>query len=289
MANAAQSGYAEVNGLKLYYEIHGSGAPLLLLPGGYETVNAWGQLLPALAEKRQVIAVELQGHGHTADIARPLSYELMADDIAALIQQLGLTKADLIGYSLGGGVALQTAIRHPDVVGKLALISTAFKREGWYPETLAGMAGNTEEMGAMWVGSPMHQAYASVAPHPEDWPKFVGKMGNLLRRDYDWSAGVAALKSPLLIIVGDDDSVQLSHAVEMFGLLNGGKFDVGSALLARMMTNQPSGSTETDALGFPAGSGGLLNARLAVLPDTTHFSIVNQTDMLLPMLNRFLS
>src|SRR5690242_10644107 len=118
--------YAAVNGLNLYYEIHGSGQPLVLLPGGFETASVWGQLLPMLAEKRQIIAVELQGHGHTADVERPLSYELMADDIAALIQQLGLAKADLLGYSLGGGVALQTAIRHPDVVGKLALISTVF-------------------------------------------------------------------------------------------------------------------------------------------------------------------
>ncbi len=136
-----QTGYASVNGLNLYYEIHGNGQPLILLPGGFMTVEAMGELVPQLAATRRIIGVELQGHGHTADIERELRFELMADDIAALIRYLGLEQADIFGFSLGGGVGLQTAIRHPELVRKLALALTAFKRDGWYPEVLAGRHG----------------------------------------------------------------------------------------------------------------------------------------------------
>src|SRR2546422_1140751 len=165
-----QKGYASVNGLNLYYEIHGSGEPLMLLPGGFETVEAMGEIVPQLAATRRVIAVELQGHGHTADIERPLRYELMADDIAALIRHLGLAQADIFGYSLGGGVALQTAIRHPEVVRKLALASTAFKRDGWYPEDLAAMAAMSAEA---FAGTSIHDAYLQTSPVPEAWPTVV--------------------------------------------------------------------------------------------------------------------
>src|SRR6266487_4974721 len=162
-------GYAPVNGLDLYYEIRGSGQPLVLLPGGFMTVEAMGELVPQLATTRRVIGVELQGHGHTADIERPLSFELMADDIAALIKHLGLEQADLFGFSLGGGVALQTAIRHPEVVRKLVVVSAPCKRDGWYPEVLAGMASMNAAAAEAMMGSPMHQAYVSVAPKLEDW------------------------------------------------------------------------------------------------------------------------
>src|SRR5256886_17560434 len=137
--------YARVNGLDLYYELHGNGQPLVVLPGAFWTIEAIGELVAQLATTRRVIAVELQGHGHTADIDRPLSFESMADDIAALITSLGLEQADLFVYSLGGGVALQTAIRHPEVVRKLALASTAFTRDGWYPEDLAAMTAISAE------------------------------------------------------------------------------------------------------------------------------------------------
>jgi pimeloyl-ACP methyl ester carboxylesterase len=148
-----QKGYASVNGLNLYYEIHGSGEPLILLPGGFMTVEAMGEIVPQLAATRRVIGVELQGHGHTADIERPLSFELMADDIAVLIRHLGLERADIFGYSLGGGVGLQTAIRHPEMVRKLVIASTPFKRNGWYPEVLAGMASISVEA---FAGTPIH-------------------------------------------------------------------------------------------------------------------------------------
>src|SRR5437867_7864202 len=191
-----QGAYARVNGLDLYYEIHGSGQPLVLLPGGFMTIEAMGELVPQLAAARRVIGVELQGHGHTADIERPLRFEFMADDIAALIKHLGLEQADIFGFSLGGGVALQTAIRHPEVVRRLALASTAFKRDGWYPEVLAAMSAISAEA---FAGTPIHDAYLRTSPKPDAWPTVVAKVRQLVTSDYDWTAGVAALKTPTLI------------------------------------------------------------------------------------------
>jgi len=246
----AQGKYANVNGLKLYYEIHGTGKPLLLLHGGLGTVGMFEQILPRLAEDRQVIGVELQAHGHTADIERPLSFEFMADDIAALIKQLRLGQADVMGYSLGGGVALQTAIRHPDVVRKLILVSAPCKSDGWYPEVRTGMKLMNAEAAKAMVGSPMHQAYVSVAPNPDGWQTLVAKTGQLVSQDYDWSKDVAAIKTPTMIVVGDADGVRTAHAVEFFELLGGGKKDAGW-----------DGS-------------GTSNARLAILPATTHYNII---------------
>src|SRR5881227_417069 len=179
--------YADVNGIKLYYETAGTGRPLVLLHGGLGALEMFGPNLAALAKGRQVIAVDLQGHGRTADIDRPLSVALMADDIAALIEHLGLASADVMGYSLGGGVALQTAIRHPEVVRKLVVVSSAFKRDGWYPEVLAGMAAMNAEAARFMVGSPPHQVYVAAAPDAEGWIGMVSKTGDLLRQDYDWS------------------------------------------------------------------------------------------------------
>src|SRR5215471_9363197 len=214
--NERKQGYASVNGLNLYYEIHGSGEPLVLLPGGFMTVEAMGEIVPQLAATRRVIGVELQGHGHTADIERPLRFESMADDIAALIRHLGLERADIFGYSLGGAVGLQTAIRHPEMVRKLALASTAFKRNGWYPEVLAGMASISVEGLA---GTPIYETYLKTSPKPEAWPTFVDKMRRLLGEDYNWTNDVSSLKSPVLIVVGDADSLQVPHMVEFFSLL----------------------------------------------------------------------
>jgi pimeloyl-ACP methyl ester carboxylesterase len=264
--NDQQRGYASVNGLDIYYEIHGSGQPLILLPGGFMTVEAMGEMVPQLAATRRVIAVELQGHGHTADIERTLRFELMADDIAALIRHLGLEQADLFGFSLGGGVGLQTAIRHPEVAYKLALASTAFKRDGWYPEILVAMASISVET---FAGTPIHEAYLKTSPRPEAWPTFVAKMRQLLSEDYDWAEGVAALKTPTLILVGDADGLRITHAVEFFGLLGGGKAD-------------------GDLAGLPP-------AQLAVLPATTHVGwappyhgIMTRTQLLLPIITEFL-
>lgn len=266
-ANSNQRGYyAQINGLDLYYELHGNGQPLVVLPGSFWTIAAMGELVSQLALSRRVIAVELQGHGHTANIERPLRYEWLADDIAALIKHLGLAQADLFGYSLGGGVALQTAIRHPGVVRKLALASTALKRDGWYPEDLAAMSAISAEA---FAGTPIHDAYLRTSPVPEAWSSVVDKVRQLVTSDYDWTAGVAALTTPTLILVGDADGVRLSHTVEFFALLGGGQAD-------------------GDLAGLPRAS-------LAVLPATTHVGwappyhgIMTRTHLLLPMLTEFL-
>jgi pimeloyl-ACP methyl ester carboxylesterase len=262
VTTTARTGYAPVNGLEMYYEIHGAGRPLVLVHGAFGTVGMFASLLPALAETRQVIAVELQGHGHTADIDRRFSFEQFADDVAALITHLGHDHADVLGYSLGGGVALQTAIRYPDVVDKLVVASAPCTSDGWYPADRAGMAAINADAARTWVGSPMHEAYARVAPHPDDWPNLANKTGDLVRQEYDWTAGVAAITAPTLIAIGDADGVRPAHAVEIFGLLGGGE----------------TGGT----------MGNLPKSQLAILPATTHFTILDRTDLLLPIISSFL-
>jgi pimeloyl-ACP methyl ester carboxylesterase len=244
-----QSGYAHVNGLDLYFEIHGEGKPLVLLHGGVGAIEMFGEVLPLLSHGRQVIAADLQAHGRTADIDRPLGFEAMADDVAALIEHLGFDQVDVMGYSLGGGAALQVAIRHPDLVRRLVLVSTPFKRDGWYPEIVAAMAQMGPAAAEPMKQTPMYQLYSSVAPRPEDWPVLMSKLGELLRQDYDWSHEASAIKAPTMIVVGDADSVRTAHAVEFFELLGGGKTDGGW-----------DGS-------------GMSRARLAILPATTHYDI----------------
>ena len=250
-SETAAGNYAPVNGLKLYYEIHGGGArtPLVLLHGGVGAIEMFGEVLPMLAQGRQVIAADLQAHGRTADIDRPLTFEALADDAAALIRHLGLEKADLVGYSLGGGAALQTAIRHPEVVRKLVLVSTPFKRDGWYSEMLVGQAQMGPEMAEPMKQTPLYQLYASLAPRPEDWPVLLTKLGNLLRQDYDWSAQVIDIRTPTMLVYGDADGVRTSHAVQFFELLGGGLADAGW------------------------DRSGMSKARLAILPGLTHYDI----------------
>ena len=250
MATAApRTGYAPVNGLNLYYGIHGSGAPLVLLHGGFGSTGMFGELLLTLAAQRQVIAVDLQGHGRTADIDRPLRHELMADDIAELIAHLGLATATLMGYSLGGGVALQTAIRHPEVVDRLVVVSTPYKRSGSYPGVLANMDQVGAAAAEPMKQTPIYEAYARIAPRPDDWTGLWAKVGESIRRDYDWSAGIAALTIPTMLAFGDADSVSPAHAAEFFGLLGGGKGDGGW------------------------DRSGVTPHRLAILPGTTHYVI----------------
>ena len=185
--------YAAVNGLELYYEVHGDGEPLILLHGGVGAIEMFGEISGLLAEGRKVVGVDLQAHGRAADIDRPMTFEAMAD-VAALIGHLSFGKADVMGYSLG--VALQTAIRHPEVVRKLVVVSTPFKRDGWYPEVLAGMEQMGPEAVEPMKQTPMYGLYAAVAPRPEDWPVLLTKLGDLLRQDYDWSEEVAAMQVP---------------------------------------------------------------------------------------------
>jgi pimeloyl-ACP methyl ester carboxylesterase len=230
----------------MYYETRGAGRPLILLHGGVGAGEMFDPVLPRFAEGRQVVAVHLQAHGRTADIDRPLGYELMADDIAALAMHLGIEMADLMGYSLGGGVALQTAIRHPDVVRRLVVVSAPVKRDGWYPEVLAGMTQMGPESARYMQQSPLGQLYPDV-----DWAVLFTKLGDLLRKDYDWSRDVAAIKSPVMIVAADADSVRTARVLEFFALLGGGQQDAG-----------------LDGSGKPM-------ARLAILPGATHYDILS--------------
>ena len=243
--------YADVNGIKLYYEIHGKGRPLVLLHGGLGAIEMFGPNLPTLAKGRQLIAVDLQGHGRTADIDRPLSVALMADDIAALIKHLGIDSADVMGYSLGGGVALLTAIRHPEVVRKLVVVSTPFRRNGFYPDILVQQAQVTAASAEQMKQTPMYQLYASIAPRPDDWARLLGKIGDAMKVDFDFSEQIKGIKATTLVVAGDADIFPPAHAVEMFGLLGGGQRDGG-----------------WDGSGQP-------KSRLAILPGLTHYTMAN--------------
>ncbi|MFO0747810.1 MAG: alpha/beta hydrolase [Myxococcota bacterium] len=245
----SHSGYADVDGLHLYYEVHGTGAPLVLIHGAFGATGMFGPNLDLLGAHRQVIAVDMQAHGRTADIDRPLSVEAMADDVAALIASLGFEAADVMGYSMGGLVAMQTAFRHPERVRRLIVVSSPFARSGWYPEMVAGMDQMGPAAAEPMKQSPMYAMYAAVAPRPDDWPRLVTKLGLAVKLDYDWSQAVAALKQPTLLVVGDADGVRLAHAVEFFRLLGGGLHDAG-----------------WDGSARPA-------SRLAILPGATHYDI----------------
>ena len=252
--------YAEVNGLNMYYEIHSTGEPpLVLLHGAYMTIDAMGEVVPELAKTRQVIAVELQGHGRTADIDRPLSYEQMADDVAALVDHIGIEDADIFGYSMGGGVALQVAIRHPDVVRKLVVASVSYTSDGMHPELLAMFPTITPEV---FAGSPIEEAYLRIAPNPEDFPTLVAKLKRLDMEPYAWPPeDIQGISAPTLLIIGDSDIVRPEHAVEMFRLLGGGVMG--------------------DLAGLP-------KSQLAILPGTTHATLVERGEWLASMIGEFL-
>ncbi|SET58125.1 alpha/beta fold hydrolase [Stigmatella erecta] len=245
----APGSYAKINGLELYYETHGKGRPLVLLHGGLGSTSMFGDNLKALAQHYKVIAVDLQGHGRTADIDRPLSVELMADDVAALIQHLKLGRADVFGYSLGGGVALQVGLRHPELVNKLVIVSAAFRSNAYYPEILAQQGQINEEAAEMMKQTPMYQGYVAIAPRPQDFPKLLKKIGEAMKQNFDFSKQIASLQAPTLVMAADADMFPPSHAVEFFGLLGGGQRDGG-----------------WDGSGRP-------KSRLSILPGLTHYNI----------------
>ena len=263
MTSSVKTGYAPVNGLKLYYEVHGTGEPLILLHGGLGSIEMFAELLPAFSKTRRVIAADLQGHGRTGDIDRPITYEALGDDIAALMKNLGIEKADVMGYSLGAGTGLQMTIRHPAAVRKLVVASAVFNRDGWYPEILTAMAQLGPAVAEQLKPSPVYQTYSRIAPNPANWPVLVTKMGNLLQKDFDWSKDVAGIKAPTMLVFGDADSMRLDHVVAFFELLGGGKKDGGW-----------DGS-------------GISNARLAILPGLTHYNICS-SPALAPMVMPFL-
>jgi pimeloyl-ACP methyl ester carboxylesterase len=260
MENVNQ-GYVSVNGLQMYYEIYGEGQPLVLLHGAFSGIGtSFGALIPGLAASREVIAFELQGHGRTADIDRPLSLEFMADDVAAGIRALGFESADVLGYSMGAGVALRVAIRHPEVVRKLIFASGTYTMAGVHPGLMEGLGNMTPEM---MHGSPWHDEYMNIAPFPEHFATLFAKKTDMDRNTRDIpSESIMGIKSPTLIVIGDSDLVRPEHAVEMFRLLGGGVF----------------GDT-------PAG---LPTSQLAILPGTSHVSLASRADLLVPILNSFL-
>ncbi len=254
------TGYAPVNGLKMYYEVHGSGDPVVLLHGSFMTItNNWTEWIGELSKTRKVIAVEMQGHGRTADIQRDFSYENLADDVAALLGYLKIPSADLIGYSMGGGVAMQCAIRHPEKVRKVISISAVFRHDGWVKEALDAFPQLTSEA---LKGSPIETEYKKLSPTPDDFPNFVRRAIAMDLKPYDFGADkLKATKAPMFFIHGDADGVRLEHISEMFRLK-------GDEIFGDMRPRSAS--------------------RLAILPDTTHVTLMERMPVIVPMVNDFL-
>jgi len=246
---APKSGHVAVNGLNYYYEIHGRGEPLLLLHGGLGSIDMFRPVLPVLSKSRRVVGVDLHGHGRTALGERPISLVDMGDDIAAILKKLGYAKVDVLGYSLGGGVGFRLAVQHPEMVRRLALVSAGYAQHGFYPEMLplqaqvgAGMAEHMKE-------TPMYKSYMAVAPNPEDFPRLLDRMGELMRKPFDWSEDVKKLQMPVMLVYADSDMFRPEHIVRFYQLLGGGLKDAG--------WNREHMSRN----------------RLAILPDLTHYDI----------------
>jgi len=254
------TGYAPVNGLQMWYELHGEGRPLVLLHGNLSTIGVdFGGMLPALAEGHRVVGVEQQAHGHTADIDRPLSIRLWAEDTAALLGHLGIDQADLFGFSTGSAVAMQLALDHPELVGKLVLASFSYRLDGLHP----GLMDNIGQLQPEHLaGTPFEQDYARVAPNPGDWPKLIEKIKKMDQDLPQWTADdIRNLAAPTMLVIGDSDIVRPEHSVELFGLLGGG--------------------VAGDMAGLP-------RSRLAVLPGTTHITLMQRAGWLAPMVAEFL-
>ncbi|MGH9835545.1 MAG: alpha/beta fold hydrolase [Blastocatellia bacterium] len=255
------TGYAPVNGLKMYYEVHGSGEPVVLLHGAFMTItNNWDGWIGEFAKTRKVIAVEMQGHGRTADIARDMTSENLADDVAALLGHLKIPRADLIGYSMGGTVAMQCAVRHPDKVRKVVVISSPLRRDGVVKEGAEALKDLSPEL---FSGSPLEIDYKKLSPTPDDFPKFVKHMVAAMSKERDLDASkLKDTPSPMFFIFGDADGIRLDHIAEMFRLKGGGNIHGDM---------QPRSAS-----------------RLAILPNTTHVTLMERMPVIVPMVNDFL-
>src|SRR5256712_757247 len=257
-------GHPAVNGVNFFFAFYGTGEPLLLLHGGLGQIEMFGPNLTKLAQSRQVIGVDLQGHGRTPLGDREISLVDMGNDMAGVLKKLGSHKVDVLGYSLGGGVAFQFAAQHPDMVRRLALVSTLFAQDGFYPEMLPQQAAVGAAMLEQMKQTPMYKSYVAIAPHPEEFPKLLDAMGAYMRKSYDWSADVKKLTMPVILIYGDSDMIRLEHAVKFYQLLGGGLKDAGWQR-EHMSLN-----------------------RLAVLPNLTHYEMglaPQMVDAALPFLN----
>jgi pimeloyl-ACP methyl ester carboxylesterase len=255
----SESGYANINGLKMYYEVYGSGDPIVLVHGSYMNIPMnWSELIPALAVERKVIVAEMQGHGRTRDTEREFSYEGMADDVSALLTHLKIDSADVLGYSMGGGVAFQFAVRHPEQLRKLVVLSGTYTHDGWWPEVEAMYGTFTADM---FNNTPIKKQYDSLGNDPAHFEDFVKKVISIDLKPYDWSADVKKIKSPVFMAIGDADGVRYEHALELFRAMGGGKMG--------------------DINGLP-------DSRLAIIPGTTHIGMMQRTQWLVPMINDFL-
>ena len=259
-----KKGYVAANGVSYYYEIHGAGDPLLLLHGGFGSTEMFEPDLAALSKNRRVIAVDLYGHGRTALTDRPISLVDMGDDMAVVLEGVGVKQADVMGYSLGGGVALRVAVQHPGIVRRLVLVSTPYAQSGFYPEMLPQQAMVSSAMFDQMKQTPMYRSYKTVAARPEDFPRLLDAMGAYMKHSYDWSEDVKQLRMPVMLIYGDADMITLDHAVSFYHLLGGGLKDAGWQR-EHMSTN-----------------------RLAILPDVTHYEMFASPALVptaLPFLN----
>lgn len=258
------TGYAPVNGLKMYYEVHnngGSGEPVVLLHGAFMAISGdWNNWIAELSKTRKVIAVEMQGHGRTADIDREISAENLADDVAALLKFLKIERADVVGYSLGGGVAMQFAIRHPEKALKVVSISAVFRRDGWVKEGADALPKLTAEI---FKGTPIESEYKRLSPTPDKFADFVKHVVAAVAKPYDFGADkFRATKAPMFFVHGDADGVRFDHIAEMYRLKGGGNI-------------------HGDMQPRPA-------SRLAILPDATHVTLMNRRSVIIPMINDFL-
>lgn len=248
---AGDGQYAEVNGVHLYYETRGEGSPVILLHGGLGSGEMFGPILPLLDVQHRLVVVDLQGHGRTADVDRPLDVRTLADDIAGLIDALDLRRPDVIGYSLGGGVAWQLAFRHPEKIGRMVTASANIRRSAIYAEMLAQQSQVAGSAAEFMIDTPMYQLYQRVAPRPEDFPRLLDKIGQAMAVDFDFTDEVASVQVPTLVVAADCDMAPPSHYVDVFALLGGGQRDGGW-----MGEGRPDGGHQ-----------------LAILPGLTHYDL----------------